>query len=151
MGMDRVLDGERVQPEHLGQLLELTGVRLVQPDPDEAGVVRLAGAGAVSYELYGVGDGLGGGAPAVDERRPVDDGGTPAIVVAPARTTGPGERPEQGLGARRPGGTRRACDFDGGHWGLLPRPQASRGALRPCTRGAREARGRTPSRGEPNS
>ena len=35
MGLDGVLDGERMQPEELGESGELGLVRLVQPDPDE--------------------------------------------------------------------------------------------------------------------
>ena len=35
MGVQRVLDGQRVQPERLGDVVELVLGGLVQPDPDE--------------------------------------------------------------------------------------------------------------------
>ena len=44
VGVDGVLDGQRVQPELLGDTGEFGLGRLVQPDPDEAAVARAPGA-----------------------------------------------------------------------------------------------------------
>lgn len=41
VGVDGVLDGERVQAEDLGEVGQFGGGRLVQADPDEAGAVAL--------------------------------------------------------------------------------------------------------------
>ncbi len=55
VGLDGVLDGEGVQPEDLGQPLDLGGLRLVQPDPDVR-VVDLGGGVVLADEADGLRD-----------------------------------------------------------------------------------------------
>ena len=78
LGVHRVLDGQRVQPEPLGQVGQLGLVRVAQAEPDEtlAGQpdlvddVRLAPAGpADAVDVHAAVDQRGGAVPHRDDRR----------------------------------------------------------------------------------